>query len=908
MPPPQPFLAYRLGGFVCKSCLSKIRTLQRRPLPWLARSITNNQGPKPPKRGTSPPSQHGATVRYFEETPDGDRRELIDEDLDAYIESMGPGFKEFEAHQRNILHSTKDDPGGFESFEDQIYETIGTNEGMEDVKDQAFLDSIEEDEPTKDITSANEKLETLLESVKRLSDKDVISEEDKLKIRELLFNFASGSNDKKSMNLNAESRPVMPPSIAQLMPPAPPIKTPTHLSYKFPRKRSENGKFDTLDLEAFPKAYERHLSSLQIKLALAASREKHKQTKSLRGSVWKSYLMCRSALISFPRNVPRSIWSGLWAVLSSTDSSEYVDRMAHIKYLGDDLKKVNVPIKLEQCLLYVEALLVQGDLEVAIREWDAIKTKAKNSEHVTEHCELGVKLFCQQGDLDQALRTADTLLSNTSDPTTFRILLPIIQTCLASRDIKNIQLAWALYVRLQVNMGSRMVMSDYDTIILSCLEAGQADLALGAFKDMMPEIPQNMSSVAIYKKFTDAKGLNSITIENKELDFRNSRALTSLPPSFNNKFFFGKWLKKLIGEDELEAARKVLDLMNERGIRPDARHVNGLIGAWVRKGTTKSLEMAEDMAWKMINARLSAVKDREEYPGRHSKKRSVYSFNNTDDGKKKGELWDLFNTLGRAKIRPNTYFMNELLSMDTKTDHQTWAWKTYIEMTENGAIQPDFETFTVLWHSLCKLSARVLRTYHERPLGGFPMPRSLFAEMIKHKVSLGKEGKIPRDLYESIILCFSLAEDQAGTAVALRALQENFGLYPNEETARTIILQLSRLSQTNEVGYKTRRLNTRNRETKDRVARVTKIFHQFKQERDEALLRQGIVFEKLSDERKLEEALLVLSDLLRHAFQTKIMNEERKIYTAPQVSKRAAEQMGVPTCVPWLTNNAEETI
>jgi hypothetical protein len=47
------------------------------------------------------------------------------------------------------------------------------------------------------------------------------------------------------------------------------------------------------------------------------------------------------------------------------------------------------------------------------------------------------------------------------------------------------------------------------------------------------------------------------------------------------------------------------------------------------------------------------------------------------------------------------------------------------------------------------------------------------------------------------------------------------------------------------------------------------------------------------------EALLVLSYLLRHAFETKIASENREIYTALEVSKRAAEAMGVPECAPW---------
>jgi tetratricopeptide (TPR) repeat protein len=655
-----------------------------------------------------------------------------------------------------------------------------------------------------------------------------------------------------------------------------------------------------------------------------------KHAASLRRSIWSTYLMCQSALISRPEKVPLGVWSGLWKVLSSTYKTEYVERMAHIKYLGDDFCKVGVQMDAKQRLLYVESLLVQGDTDIAAELWESLGKKIESSDNAKEYWKLGVNIFCAQGRLDRALQIASVLLKDTQDVGDYRILLPIIQTCLVSQNKFGVQMAWALYIRLRVKLGPLLEMNDYDIITLSFLEVNRPDLALGAFKDMMlrPETPTGQDSTSLYTALTNTKdGLSSIHVSDRELALHNSVALTKLPSRFKNKFFFGSWLKKLIGEGQLDAAQKVLDFTSEMGICPDAKHMNGLIGAFFREGSGKSAILAEDMAWKMINTRLVFVKTRETLsklegplravppgiPDKTDVKRIQYTPKVIPSAtietfciliqqyrwrQKQEALLDLFDTLRKAEIPPNTDFMNELLNMDSRNHKRDWAWSTYLSLTKAGGVRPNYQTFTVLYGLVCQ-SLDPIQVASPRQRPKFTTPQQLFAEMMKHKAFLEKDGKAPQELYDAIILAFSLAEDQAGTAVALKALQQHFGTFPSEQTARTIILQLTRLGQTNKAGYKSRRLNLSSRITKERYAHVTKILQRFKQERTEALLEQGIVYEELSEEEKLEEASIGLSDLLRHAFQSKIAPEKRKIYTALEVSKRAAEVMGVPECIPW---------
>ena len=90
------------------------------------------------------------------------------------------------------------------------------------------------------------------------------------------------------------------------------------------------------------------------------------------------------------------------------------------------------------------------------------------------------------------------------------------------------------------------------------------------------------------------------------------QALGSLPFKWQNKFFYASWIKKLLGEGHTEYASKVVELMFERGLRPDAIHLNGLIGAYMRSGDSELQRQGEELGWSMIQKRLELVSQRRE--------------------------------------------------------------------------------------------------------------------------------------------------------------------------------------------------------------------------------------------------------------------------------------------------------
>jgi hypothetical protein len=87
---------------------------------------------------------------------------------------------------------------------------------------------------------------------------------------------------------------------------------------------------------------------------------------------------------------------------------------------------------------------------------------------------------------------------------------------------------------------------------------------------------------------------------------------------------------------------------------------------------------------------------------------------------------------------------------------------------------------------------------------------------------------------------------------------------------------------------------------------VTRILEKFREQRVEVLSQQGIAFDELQGDAKAEEMLLLLSDLLRYVAHARITAEQRHNYNAAIASKTAAEQMGVPDCVPWVAYNQGE--
>lgn len=651
-----------------------------------------------------------------------------------------------------------------------------------------------------------------------------------------------------------------------------------------------------------------------------------RKTTTPSAKLWKYYIAARPGLQASPNNESVRIWQTLWNHFAS-DHSENYNRMQRLCHLGNDMWDAGVRLDNNARILHLEAVCVTGDRTRAIRLWERAGETGtfQSSEELRSYRALGIRMFCLEGDTERAVLLARSMIAESADVTDYRILIPIIKVCLQEKSAAGTGRAWNMYKQLRVGLGDRIEMADYDALTHMFLKSNQANLALQIFTDMMLT-----GESTTLQKDEDSSGLTddvpgySLVQEGRSV-FRveDPQALAPLPPAFKNKVFFGSWTKKLIGDGDLDGVMKVFELMQDRGICPLPIHMNGLIGAWFRQGSENYRQCAEELAWRMINARISYALERQHMSGLVAPARTVSvggpglhkslplytvpfatmeTFTILLQQYRRRQRHDqfpvLFDALNRAKIPVDTVFINELLWIDTRSHHKGWVWQTYQSLMDSKAAMPDFITYAILWQNMKKQEDPVIGRKPESSSANFTTCRLLFQDMIKRTAYLRGRGKeMRRELYELIVLCFCYSRDVEATAVALRSLQHHFNVYPNVDTARSVIVQLARLGLI--VQWKQDRRLLRNPSGEQRVQEVTQIFELLKERRSEVLEEHGLVFDELSPELKQEESLTLLLDLLRYAFDSRRGNNKLIESSSRVAAERAAAEMSVPECNPW---------
>lgn len=186
MPPPQHLLSTRLRGFVCKSCLSKLRAPRGQQILWTARTFASDDRPRRKKGGLDLP--HG-TVRYFEQTPDGVRTEIKDDDDDLSMDRIRDKLREIEEKTGKTADDLDaqdlDDilqeisPGGEEDALDGYLEKV-LSEGQ---------DSAEFEDSSEIMSKEEERIQNQLELINSI-DVDNISDEDRAMLKGMLLEVA----------------------------------------------------------------------------------------------------------------------------------------------------------------------------------------------------------------------------------------------------------------------------------------------------------------------------------------------------------------------------------------------------------------------------------------------------------------------------------------------------------------------------------------------------------------------------------------------------------------------------------------------------------------------------------------------------------------------------------------------
>ncbi|KAJ5092195.1 hypothetical protein NUU61_007065 [Penicillium alfredii] len=606
--------------------------------------------------------------------------------------------------------------------------------------------------------------------------------------------------------------------------------------------------------------------------------------------LWKWYRRCKEAVPGFLTTVSKEAIDLVWKSQTTGDSGK-ITRSTHLQTLVKDSTSVGRSLTTPQILSYITALHDGGATNQALEQWEAYQAElSEKKEDLEEYWKLGVRLFAAEDNPQRAQDIALAFLAN--DPSRQpRVLIPVI-TAWGRLPGKEAEVkAWTLYLQLKTFLGTEMTMQDYDQVSIGLLTAGRLDTAVAIFKDMMVTGQDTANdSTALYKAALGVAGnLHASSIDEHAVNKVSLSALTVLPRQFQNRFFYASWMKKLIGMGEVDSAALVIELMYERGVKPDIKHLNGIIGGWLREGNAGARDKAERLGWAMIQRRIDAAWKRFQITAKAPQVQVTHQENNSRIPKflqrevpsasietfsilllhytRRGDddmVKYLIKCLSDAQIQPNSYFINHLLYAELRKQDIRSLWSKFQAMS--STIRPDLETYACLW-DCAKLQYDRGRTAFD---SGFPTARQLYAYMIRWHSQLSPRGQktakaqFSKDLYDQIVRCFCLSKDIPGTLVALHSLWAVFGYAPDDITARLIVLQIARLAgvPTNTPKRRLRRLSSTPR-SKENIGQVSRLLDMLGERKAAALQVHGLKLDQLDPHEKRQHQVEIMASLLR---------------------------------------------
>ena len=681
-----------------------------------------------------------------------------------------------------------------------------------------------------------------------------------------------------------------------------------------------------------PPSSVRQQDDLEIKLHLPIEQDIYLRNlnKSLRNAatnisssiarkeLWKWYVRCKQSLPPFLSLIPDVSWDVLWESQYRVVKS-HQDRATHLRRLLEDMLQGRRELTVSQRLVFIDLLQQEDRHEEAIKKWEIEEVDLRaNKDTCWEFEELGVQLYASGGYPQKAQDLAVGILTR-DDSKKARLLIPVIMAWAQRGDDTSLKNAWTLYIHLKERLGSDIGVEDYDKIAIGFLSARRTDIGLAVFKDMMLiGKASGYESTELYRASLGlVNTLQSQSVDSASLTKVSLTALTILPRKFQNKFFYASWMKKLLGMGEVDAAASVVELMYQRGVKPDPKHLNGIVGAWLRDGSDKSKEKAIQMGWAMIHERVEFVRRRQENAGKDQAdttlsvlqeprihvppylQRTVpqatietFSLLLLYYGRRSmmSNIEQLLRHMSIAEISPNSYFMNHLLYVELRHGNYRGSIKIYRNMSQT--VRPDLETFACLWD--CQ------KAHLERPSfnasDGFPDTRSVFCDMITVITKMSKRERdaaqeaFNQELYNQIIRCMCLAGDVEGIITSLYALKHYFLFLPDENIARLVTLQVARMG--NDKPKLTKRRRNRlsdNPQNKVNVIKVAKVLKFLIDQRNQELKERGINREEFDHGQQADELLFILAKFLRLILERTASSEK----PVDEMIEQAAWEMGV---------------
>lgn len=562
-----------------------------------------------------------------------------------------------------------------------------------------------------------------------------------------------------------------------------------------------------------------------------ANEDKENSIKILR--LWKWYVQCQRKIPGFSHSIPKRVWDFLWE-----SQRDLQVKPQHLVRLGRDMLDSQIEMELRTWMQFTEALLSCGHLDEALSTWEDIEVDPEirqDPKTVLRFYSIGIRIRGLLGQPAEAQSLAFSAIQKGAHPT---ILVQSIIAWAKGKTPGSTAKAWTVYLKLLALMGNKMTSSIYEEISTALLQSGEKDIALAVFKDLIRNLRGSGSNAL--GAYEHALGKISVGDDPQRIEDAINRVsltmLLTLPKEFQNKYFFSSWIKKLIGENRVEAAAMVADLMYERGIRPDAIHLNGIIGAWLRDNSPEACRRAEDLATEMIQAKINHVailsKQHEmQSPNNHFRKifvsdnngrvpqpsvqtnrflpaANLETFSLMFDYYEKKRRWADFTTLagtffGPARLTPNIFIANKLLAAELYNAALDRFWAIYKNLASH--LGPNIETFSLFWQASGldkKQGQNFLYTIGREPRNEDDIVNTVHREHFAKLMDWMKDSPartrnaalqdFDEAFYGEITKAFCKQLDLPGMICVMRGVYQVFDYAPTDAVLQLILVSVAR--------------------------------------------------------------------------------------------------------------------
>lgn len=639
-------------------------------------------------------------------------------------------------------------------------------------------------------------------------------------------------------------------------------------------------------------------------------------------NLWELYTLAKAADRNLLTQISDSQWDALWTVLY-TKSPTNDDEKARLAQLYRDLHAAGKDMSSKEEIKYLENLFLSGKEVEALQIWEKAVISI-DKEKKLEYLELGAKLYALAGNVDRSQAILNALHSLLPDGSA-SVMMVVFRALTSSKLQRHHKAAEEIYLMMKSRNANAMTFEDYTSWFIGFLEARHLQYAKQVFQDMIEDGRLPASGDAdrvkevlkrlymLYRLGTDISNMTSIVLD----------VMVVLPQEYH-RHLFGHWMQAAVVHQAPEAAAQILDLMFQRGLKPETFHFNTLLKALIRSQEAPNILRAEDIGWRMIEKARKAYKrslvpdDTAEIINKRSKRprpldtkvpldvpvANAETFALLMQHHAKRLQWEHIDYLSRqlkaAAVNPNETIMNVLMDNKCRQGAYSEAWSIYKTLTNppegSEGVFPNGASFRCLW----KMLRLALGDHVTRKDPNLPTPRELLEEFVSwwalsrsrfdaQRFKIGLAAADGGAISALIMHCFSYTQDLAGSLVALHVLRQHFNIYPTDKTLSILQRQMAWIDMARE-SENVRTQFFRGGSNRKNLATIQNIYEILRKRRINRMKLYPEVIVNFNEEQIGDIALNLMSEFIRVILKRVYPPEvvEAMVHTAKVV-------VGVPT-------------